>query len=188
MSGMGTVTLSYVCLHCSCFPLDDYIWWVFGHGDGNNRNKKHCGWWCVQHAGGQYEWRASNRVLVVLIGAEADRAKVFKAHAVSLGLCDNLIIALKLLANQQKDGESPIQRIATGLFERSRRGIMDGRRSFIEQPQCCGRGWLAPRYLFDPGEETAVQRCVPRGGLRRWVGRAAAEDSVNADPNDGPTA
>ena len=39
--------------------------------------------------------------------------------------------ALKLLANQQKDGDSPIQNIVTGLHERSRRGIMDGLRSFI---------------------------------------------------------
>ena len=31
------------------------------------------------------------------------------------GLCDNLISALKLLANQQKDGESPIQSIVIGL-------------------------------------------------------------------------
>ena len=48
------------------------------------------------------------------------------AHAVPLGLCDNLINALKLLANQQKNCDSPIQSIATGLHERSIRGIMDG--------------------------------------------------------------
>ena len=39
----------------------------------------------------------------------ANEAKVFNAHAAPLGLCDNLINALKLLANQQKDGDSPIQ-------------------------------------------------------------------------------
>ena len=38
---------------------------------------------------------------------------------------------LKLLANQQKDGDSPIQSIVTGLHERSRKGIMEGLRSFI---------------------------------------------------------
>ena len=47
------------------------------------------------------------------------------------GPCDNLIYALKLLANQQKDGDSP-KSIIAGLHERSRRGIMDGLRSFIE--------------------------------------------------------
>ena len=55
------------------------------------------------------------------IGADADRAKIFEAPAAPLGLCDNLINALKLLAKQQKDGDSPIQSIVTGLHERSRR-------------------------------------------------------------------
>ena len=48
-----------------------------------------------------------------------------------LGLCDKLINALKLLANQQKDGDRPIQSIVTGLHERNRRGVMDGLR-FIQ--------------------------------------------------------
>ena len=44
------VTLSHVCSHC--------IWRVStGHGDGNNRKKKHCNWWCAA-CGGQYEWIA----------------------------------------------------------------------------------------------------------------------------------
>ena len=64
------------------------------------------------------------------IGADADRAKVFKAHGAPLGLCDKLINALKLQANQQKDGDSPIQSIVTGLLGRS--GAMDGLRSVIE--------------------------------------------------------
>ena len=108
VDGMGGVTLPCVCPHCNCFPLDDYIWWVSaGHGDGNNRNKKHCNWWCAA-CGGQYEWKASQRILVVQIGVNANEAKVFKAHATPLGLCDNLINALKLLANQQRDGDCPI--------------------------------------------------------------------------------
>ena len=75
--------------------LDDHLWWVStGHGDGNNIKKKHCNWWCAA-CGGQYEWRAPKRILV---------AKVCKTHAAPLGLCDNLVNALKLLANQQKDG------------------------------------------------------------------------------------
>ena len=53
-------------------------------------------------------------------------------HAAPQGLCENLINALRLLANQQKDGESPIQSIVTGLHERNRRGIMDGLRRFIQ--------------------------------------------------------
>ena len=64
-------------------------------------------------------------VLVVQIGVNANEAKVFKAHATPLGLCDNLINALKLLTNQQTDGDSPIQSIVSGVHERSRRGIID---------------------------------------------------------------
>ena len=59
---------------------------------------------------------------MVQLGANAKEAKVFKAHATPLGLCDNLINALKLLANQQRDGNSPTQSIVTGRHERSREG------------------------------------------------------------------
>ena len=50
--------------------------------------------------------------------AKANEAKVFRAHAATQGLCDNLINALKLLVNQQKDGDSPIQSIVTGVHEK----------------------------------------------------------------------
>ena len=46
-------------------------------------------------------------------------SKVFRAHATPPGLCDKLVNALKVLANQQKNGDSPIQSIVTGLHERS---------------------------------------------------------------------
>ena len=80
----------------------------------------------------KYEWTAPNRIPLVQPGVNANAAKVFRAHAAPLGLCDNLINALKLLANQQKDGDSKIQSIVTSLHERSRRGVMDGLRSFIK--------------------------------------------------------
>ena len=111
VDGMGG---SYVCPHCSCFPLDDYIWWVStGHGDGNNGQKKHCNWWWCAPCGGQHPtgyWCSK-------------RTQLRKGY---------LVNALKLLANQQTDGDSPIQSIVTGLQERSGRSIMDGLRSFIE--------------------------------------------------------
>ena len=48
VGGKGGVTLSYICPHCNSVNLEDYIWWVStGHGDGNNRRKKHCSWWCA---------------------------------------------------------------------------------------------------------------------------------------------
>ena len=67
----------------------------------------------------------------------ANEAKVLKAQTVPLELCDNLINELKLLANQQKDGDSPIRSIVTVLHEKSRRGIMEGLRSFIKEYNHC---------------------------------------------------
>ena len=61
-----------------------------------------------------------------------DQAKVFRAHAVPQGLCANLINALKLLANQQEDGDGLLQNIVKDLGKKSRRGLMDGLREFIE--------------------------------------------------------
>ena len=57
------------------------------------------------------------------VGTNEDEAKVFRAHAVPQGLCENLINALKLLANQQKDGDSPIENIIVGLKEKCRERI-----------------------------------------------------------------
>ena len=69
---------------------------------------------------------------MVQTSESASQAKVFKAHAVPQGLCENLVNALKLLANQQKDGDSPPQSVVTGLCERSRIGIMEGLRNFMK--------------------------------------------------------
>ena len=85
----------------------------------------------------KYGWRAPKRLLVVQTGDSASQAQVFKAHAVPQGLCENLINTLKLLANQQKDGDTPIQSIVTGLCERSRKGIMEGLRNFIKVDNHC---------------------------------------------------
>ena len=60
------------------------------------------------------------------------RAKVFKAHSVPQGLCANLVNALKLLANQQEDGDGLSQNIAKDLGKESRRGLTDGLREFIK--------------------------------------------------------
>ena len=59
-------------------------------------------------------------------GESASQAKIFRAHAVPQGLCENLINALKFLANEQEDGGSAIDSIATGFCERSRKGISKG--------------------------------------------------------------
>ena len=38
----------------------------FGHGDVNK--KKQCNWWCAACVG-QYDWRNSNRILVILLSS-----------------------------------------------------------------------------------------------------------------------
>ena len=60
-----------------------------------------------------------------------EQAKVFKAHAVPQGLCENVINALKLLANQQEDGDGLQQNIVANLGKWSRKGLTDSLRDFI---------------------------------------------------------
>ena len=69
----------------------------------------------------------------------------FGAHAVPSRLCENLINALKLLANQPKDGDSPIQHIIVGLKEKCRERIANGVRSITASGHilCRGGGPLA---------------------------------------------
>ena len=61
-----------------------------------------------------------------------EQATVFKAHAVPQGLCANLINELKLLANQQEDGDGLLQNIVKDLGKESRKGLTDGLRDFIK--------------------------------------------------------
>ena len=118
VSGVGGVTFSYVRPHCRCFPLEDNIWWVSsGHADGNNRKKMQCNW-CAA-CGGQYEWRAPNSILDTQDSVDPREARVFRPHDA------NLVNALKLLTNRQKDCDNPVEHIVTGLLEKSRQGIMN---------------------------------------------------------------
>ena len=56
---------------------------------------------------------------------------IFRAHAPPHGVCDNLIHADKLLANQYQDGDSPVRVLAEGLLERSRLKMTEELRMFI---------------------------------------------------------
>ena len=80
----------------------------------------------------KYSWRQPNRLLVEHTGDSVNQAKVFRAHARPQGLCGNLINALKLLANQQEDGDGLIQSIVTNLCEESREGLTNGLREFLK--------------------------------------------------------
>ena len=76
--------------------------------------------------GKKYDWKQPNRLLVLQTGESVEQAKVFKAHAVLQGLCANLINVLKLLANQQDDGDGLQQSIVTNFGKGSRKGLTDG--------------------------------------------------------------
>ena len=93
VGGQGGVTMSYLCPNCNSFPLEDYVWWVSAG--------KTTKWWCAI-CGEKYDWRQPNRLLVVQTWESFEQAKVFKAHAASQGLCENLTNALKLLAKSAR--------------------------------------------------------------------------------------
>ena len=114
--------MSYLCPTCNSFPLEDYVWWVTAG--------KTTKWWCAI-CGEKYDWRQPHRLLVVQTGESLEQAKVFKAHAVPQGLCENLSNALKLLANQQEYGDVLLQNFVTNLGKGSRKGLTDGLRDFI---------------------------------------------------------
>ena len=124
VGGQGGVTMSYLCTHCNSFLLEDYIWWVSGRIE-------HTTWWYAI-CGEKHDWKQPNRLLVVQTIDGTDHAKVFKAHAVPQGLCENLINALKLLANQQEDGDGLLQNIVKDLGKESRKGLTDGSREFLK--------------------------------------------------------
>ena len=146
------------------FPLEDYVWWV-------SAGKKHTSWWCAV-CGEKNDWRAPNR-LVVQTGESASQAKVFKAHAVPQGLCENLINALKLLANQQEDGDGPFQSILTGLCERSWKGITEGLRNFSKVENHCA---LEVGHLREGSRSFEVRRPKCEEGSPEVLIREAPEE------------
>ena len=122
VGGQGGVTLSCLCPNCNSFPLEDYVLWVTAG--------KTTKWWCAI-CGVKYDWRQPNRLFVVQTGESVEQAKVFKAHAIPQGLCENLIDASKLLANQQEDGDGLLQNIVTNLGKGSRKGLTEGLQDFM---------------------------------------------------------
>ena len=94
--------------------------------------RKNTKWWCVI-SGEKFNWRQSNRLLVVQTGESVEQAKVFKAHAVPQGLCENLINALKMMANQQGLPQNTVK----DLSKESRKGLTDGLREFNKVDNEC---------------------------------------------------
>ena len=138
--GQGGVTKAYLCPRCNTFHPEDNVWWV-------SAGKEHCSWWC---------------------GASASQAVVFKAHAVPQGVRGNLVNALKHLANQPKDGDSPILSIVAGFCERSRNSIMEGLRHFLEKQRQSSRS-----------EQRCMQLCSMQPAFTAWwkIGRTVMSSS-----------
>ena len=128
--------MSYVCPHCHAFRLRTTSDGCHrGAATSTKKNEKHCHWWCAA-CGGQYDWRAPNRVFVVQDSTDPREAKVIRTHSASQRTCDNLINALKLLRNQQKDGGSPVENLVANLIGEESQGILDGLRKFIAVDNC----------------------------------------------------
>ena len=72
-------------------------------------------------------------MLVTQDSTDPREATVVRAHAALEGTCENVSNAMKLLTNQQKDGDSPVGTTVTGLRARRRSRIMDGLRKFISE-------------------------------------------------------
>ena len=109
--------MSYLYPHCNSSTFEDCIWWVSGW--------RLSIWWCAI-CGEKYDWKQPSRLSVVQTGDSIELAKVFKAHAVRQDLCANLINALKLLVNQQEDGDGLSQTIVKNLGKESRKGLTNG--------------------------------------------------------------
>ena len=105
------------CLTCARIPIVSLWKKTSGGSLGEN----------IQIGGTQFvkKKRLEAGFLVVQTGDSIEQAKVFKAHAVPQGLCENSINALKLLANQRENGDGLLQNIVKDLGKESRRGLTD---------------------------------------------------------------
>ena len=94
-------------------------------------------------------------------------ATVFRAHAAPQGTCEQLNNALNLLTNQQKDGDSPVGKIVTGLWERSRSRTMDGLRKCISED----KSWESVTYDHQAVDPKKVRPVQKGDFLRKYVSR-----------------
>ena len=108
------------------------------------------------------DWRAPKRLLVVQTGESASQANAFKAHAVPL--CENLINALKLLANHLDGGVCPFLCIVEVLCESNRKGILEGLRNFFAVDNHCALevGHLKEGTRFLRYEGQSLKKVAPR--------------------------
>ena len=93
-----------------------------------NKISATCG---VRHVAAIYDWRHPNRTLVMQDSKDRREATFFRAHAAPHGICDHLVNAVKLLANQQQGCDNLVEMLVGGLQERSRLKMIEVLRKFI---------------------------------------------------------
>ena len=119
--GQGGVTLSYACFHCHRFPLADYIWWVsLTSGTASKIRGERCGWGSLRRS---VQLEGPEKILFYTGRCGPSDAKGFLAHVFPLPLshrmcvCENLVLAIKLLVNLQKGGDNLVDTTCQGLLE-----------------------------------------------------------------------
>ena len=140
-----------------------------------------------------------DRVLVTQDNAGPGEAKVFWAHTPPQGTCENLVCALKFLANQQTGGDSLVDTIFEGLQEQSRMNITNERRRFIEvdNHETVKIGYLEKNseairvvrpkynketYQIREGVSESTFREGEEGTLRSFINTACVGDSRRGPP------
>ena len=98
-----------MCPHCHRFPLDEYILW------GSKRHGKNSATGGARRAASSTVGGTRADLLVIQDRANPSEAKVFRAHALPQGVCENLVCALKLLADQQTGGDGLVDALFEGF-------------------------------------------------------------------------
>ena len=126
---------------------EDCVWWVSTrHGDSSKNNKKPVQP-VVRGVRRPVQLEESEQSLEDTRQRGCQReATAFRAHAVLNGVCDNLINAPQLHANQRKDGDSPVNMVVQCLSEQSRLKIMDGLGRFITVDNLESRPVVNPNF------------------------------------------
>ena len=93
--------------------------------------EKQCNW-VVCGVRRPVQLEGPNGVLVIQDRADPSDAKVFRAHALPQGVCENVVCAMKLLANLRTGGDNLVDTMFEGLQQQSRLNITDELRRCIE--------------------------------------------------------
>ena len=119
-----------------------------------------------------------SRERVIQDSTDPREAKVFRAHAAPQGTCENLI--------EQKDGDSPVETIVTGLWVRSRSTTVDGLRKFISEDnheavkvgdlhrETMSKKVVKPKFtspgaVIEEGADEVILRSHEEGVLRTFI-------------------